>query len=113
MLDNDRPSVNASSTSPVEEIDLVILTCVGNSSDVITGYIWYANNVLIESALNNTYSLPSKKRVDDGDYSCKVITRKAPISPMSLNTTITFMCKYFIIMAYKSLGAQHGLHKKA
>ena len=54
LLDNDRPSVNASHTSPVEGLDQVILTCVANPSDVITGYVWYANSDLIKSATNIT-----------------------------------------------------------
>ena len=91
--DSDKPVVTTSKDSPVEGVDIVTLTCSPSTSDNVTGYVWYRNNVQIPSATNMTYALPNNTRVDDGDYTCEVITYKVPRSPMSDNLTITFLCK--------------------
>ena len=100
--DNDKPVVTASKDSPVEGVDIVTLTCSPSTSDNVTGYVWYRNNVQIPSATNMTYALPKNARVDDGDYTCEVITYKVPTSPMSDNLTMTFLCKMVKIPLYRS-----------
>ena len=85
--------VTTSKDSPVEGVDIVTLTCSPRTSDNVTGYVWYRNNVQIPSATNMTYALLNNTRVDDGDYSCEVTTYKAPRSPKSDNLTVIFSCK--------------------
>ena len=99
FLDNDKPGLNTSNNSPVEGSDSVILSCSSSTSDVVVRYIWYKNNNTIPSARNHTYALPNNARIDDGHYSCMVVTKNAGNSSISDKETVNFLCKslYFMV----------------
>ena len=90
----------ASENQPVEGVAEVTLTCSARTSDNVTAYLWYKNQVQIYSALKETFSLPNNTRTDDGEYSCEVNTSEAPKSPMSNIITINFLCESFVPVPY-------------
>ena len=92
-LDNDQPVLTPSVASPVEGIHNVTFTCSPRTSDNVTGYLFYKNNVLISNITNSHYSLPHNSRADDGSYSCEVTTNKAPTSPKAHQVAVMFLCK--------------------
>ena len=94
-LDNDQPLISTSNASPVEGRDSVVLTCTSLSSDNVTHYTWYKNNVRINNETNQNYTLPNTNRSDDGTYACDVSTKKAPTSAKSENVTVRYLCKSF------------------
>ena len=92
-LDNDQPVLTPSVASPVEGIHNVTFTCSPRTSDNVTGYLFYKNNVLIYNTTNSHYSLPNNSRIDDGSYTCEVTTNKAPTSPKAHQVAVMFLCK--------------------
>ena len=85
--------MTTSEDQPVEGMSNVTLTCLAKTSDIVSGYVWYKDNIQIMNATNMTFSLPNNDRNDEGHYSCEVITYKAPRSPRSENVTKNFLCK--------------------
>ena len=90
----------ASENQPVEGVAEVTLTCSARTSDNVTAYLWYKNQIQIFGASNETFSLPNNTRTDDGEYSCEVNTSEAPKSPMSNIITINFLCESFVPVPY-------------
>ena len=86
----------ASENQPVEGVAEVTLTCSARTSDSVTAYLWYKNQIQIFGASNETFSLPNNTRTDDGEYSCEVNTSEAPKSPMSNTITINFLCESLV-----------------
>ena len=86
----------ASEDQPVEGLTKVTLTCSARTSDSVTAYLWYKNQIQIFGASNETFSLPNNTRTDDGEYSCEVNTSEAPKSPMSNTITINFLCESLV-----------------
>ena len=56
-LDNDKPVLTTSVVSPVEGIHNVTLTCTATTSDNVTGYTYFRNNVQISVRSSNSYTL--------------------------------------------------------
>ena len=92
-LDNDKPVLTPSVISPVEGIHNVTLTCSAATSDNVTGYVFYKNNVQISVSTSSNYLLPNNSRTDDGNYTCEVTTSKAPRSPKADKVAVKFLCK--------------------
>ena len=92
-LDNDKPVLTTSVVSPVEGIHNVTLTCTAMTSDNVTGYTYFRNNVQISVRSSNSYTLSNNSRVDDGNYTCEVTTSKAPRSPKADPVAVMFLCK--------------------
>ena len=92
-LDNDKPVLTPSVISPVEGIHNVTLTCSAATSDNVTGYVFYKNNVQISVSTSSNYLLPNNSRTDDGNYTCEVTTSKAPRSPKADEVAVKFLCK--------------------
>ena len=64
------------------------------TSDNVTGYTYFRNNVQISVRSSNSYTLSNNSRVDDGNYSCEVTTSKAPRSPKADPVAVMFLCKF-------------------
>ena len=92
-LDNDKPVLTSSVVSPVEGINNVTLTCSAATSDTVTGYVFYKNNVQISVRTSSNYLLPNNSRTADGNYTCEVTTGKAPRSPKADKVAVKFLCK--------------------
>ena len=64
------------------------------TSDNVTGYIYFRNNVQISVRSSNSYTLSNNSRVDDGNYTCQVTTSKAPRSPKADPVAVMFLCEF-------------------
>ena len=92
-LDNDKPVLTTSVVSPVEGTHNVTLSCTAMTSDNVTGYVFYRNNVQISVRTSKSYTLPNNNRTDDGNFTCEITTSKAPRSPKADPVAVMFLCK--------------------
>ena len=86
--DNDKPTVTSSKATPDENKDDVTLTCTKSTSDTLTSYEWFKDNVKINGADKSTYALPDNKRTNSGSYTCKVTVQTRPAATSAAKVVI-------------------------
>ena len=91
---NDEATVGSKTNYPEEGVDNVQLKCNAYSSGGIVSFEWYKDGTRIPNANTMKYPLPGNKRANSGSYQCKAVSNQAPISPISDEVIITFLCKY-------------------
>ena len=91
FLDLDAPTVDISTTSPKEGDD-VTFTCIAVTTDSITQYTWYHNNVQIIVENTEIFQLSGGNRSNSGNYTCKVTTA-TPIERTSSMRSVLYLCK--------------------
>ena len=96
--DNDKPSLSASSNSPVEGGSPVTLTCTASvsSGESVSTFEWYksGSSTKISGQSSSTYDIGSQRSAD-GSYTCKVVAANSGTSVDSDSETIAYYCEYF------------------
>ena len=96
--DNDKPSLSASSNSPVEDDSSVTLNCTASvsSSETVSSYEWFkdGSSTKVSGQSSSTYDI-GNQRSADGSYTCKVVATNSGTSVDSDSETIAFYCEYF------------------
>ena len=94
IADNSKPTVSTSSETPKEDVDTVTLSCGKDTSDSVTGYKWYKDNVVVPDKIAKDYALATQKRGEDGSYTCEVTTTNIATSGKSDPKIVKYLCKY-------------------
>ena len=96
--DNDKPTLTASSNSPIEDITSVTLTCAESlsSTESVSSYEWFkdGSNTKVSGQSSSTYTI-GDKRGAAGSYTCKVVAANSGTSDDSDSETIAYYCEYF------------------
>ena len=95
LVDLDQPVIITSVANPIEGKDTVKLTCLVNTTDIITSYTWLKNNITIPNFTNDTFVIPGNSRSNSGHYGCAVGTQQN-LAEFSAFKEIVFHCKYIV-----------------